>query len=411
MSDRSFLPYARQHLDETDYEAVLGVLKSDLLTQGPAVDALERNLADYLGVGDVVAVANGTAGLHLACLAAGIAQGDAVIVPAFTFAASANCVLYCGATPVFADIEGRTLGLSPASVERAISLARSEGLNPRALIAVHYAGLPCNLPELAALAKSHGLTFVSDACHALGAEHRTTADEPFRKLGSDEPADMSVFSFHAIKHVTTGEGGAVSTGDAGLAKRLRRLRSHGITRDAGDLTRSELAIDPSSGEVNPWYQEMQELGFNYRLSDMAAALGSSQLKRIEAIVARRRAIANEYRAGLSSLPFVTMPPEDNDLATHSYHLFPLRIDFRALGKSRRQVMRELVALGIGTQVHYLPVPFHAYYQDNRDLWLGDEVATTMETYERELSIPMYPRLSDDDVQRVIDALHRVTAGK
>ncbi|HYI07942.1 MAG TPA: UDP-4-amino-4,6-dideoxy-N-acetyl-beta-L-altrosamine transaminase [Thermoanaerobaculia bacterium] len=407
MSDR-YLGYGRQSLDRDDVEAVTKVLASDHLTQGPAVERFEQELAAFVGAAHAVAVSNGTAALHLACLAVGLGPGDAAIVPPLTFAATSNAVLYCGATPIFADVDPRTLCLSPESVEAALQLARAEGLRPRLLMPVHFAGLPASMDGLVRLARKHDLLILEDACHALGAEYRLTPEEPFRRVGSGL-ADISVWSFHPVKHITTGEGGAVTTNDPALAEKVARLRTHGITKATSSLRNRERAFD-ASGQVNRWYHEMQTLGFNYRLPDVNAALGAAQLKRIDAFVARRREIAAFYREELAGVPGIMLPPGDDELRRHSYHLFPLAIDFAALNTTRERFMGELHARGIGSQVHYIPVYWHPYYEDEASRWRRLPCPVAEETYERELSIPMFPAMDDDDCQRVVRALREVAAG-
>lgn len=405
MSDR-YLGYGRQAIDRADVEAVTNALLSDHLTQGPAVEQFEQVLASYAGAPHAVAVTNGTAALHLACLATGIGPGDAAIVPPLTFAATSNAVLYCGATPIFADIDPQTLCLSAESVEAALELARKEGLRPRLLMPVHFAGLPATMSELVPLAKKHGLLIIEDACHALGAEYRLSADQPFQRVGSGL-ADLSIYSFHPVKHVTTGEGGAVTTHDRALYEKLARLRTHGITKVASSLKNAARAADPATGRANRWYHEMQMLGFNYRLPDLNAALGTAQMKRVEAFVARRREIAAYYRQELAGIPGIALPPGDDELRRHSYHLFPIAVDYAQLETTREQFMGELHARKIGSQVHYIPVYWHPYYEENAASWRKVACPVGEEYYERELSIPMFPAMDDEDCARVVQAVREV----
>lgn len=400
-----FIPYGRQAIDEDDVAAVMGVLRGDWLTQGPAVEGFEAALAARLGAGHAVAVSSGTAALHLIYLALGIGPGDAVIVPAITFAATANAVLYTGATPVFADIEHDSYGLDPISAAAAIETARQAGLTPKALAVVHYAGRPANLMALSELALQHGLALVEDACHALGAEYRLSEKDDFVPVGSG--GRIAAWSFHPVKHVATGEGGAVTTDDAALAERVRRLRSHGITKEPTTFTRSDWAYDQVTGELNPWYHEMQDLGYNYRMPDVLAALGASQLGKLDRFVARRREIALRYDEALAAVSHLTLPPGDDALARHSYHLYPIGIDFPALGKGRAAVMNQLRALGIGTQVHYLPVFEHPYYQARPDRWLAVPCPQAARWYQEQLSLPMFPALSDAEVAWVAAGLMQV----
>ncbi len=399
----NFIPYGRQDITDDDIAAVVQTLRSDFLTQGPAVEEFESTFGAYLGAKNVVAVSNGTAGLHIAYLAAGVGKGDAVIVPAITFAATANAVLYCGGTPVFADIDSFSGGISIDSAERAISLAKSKGLRPKVIAPVHFAGRPCDLGAIFQLALKHNLMVIEDACHAFGAEFRLNSSKPFQKIGSSDVTSMAVFSFHPVKHVTTGEGGAVTTSDPKLAKKLYMLRSHGITKDSS----AYLNKDRSQNGLNSWYHEMQLLGLNYRLCDIQAALGSSQVKRAEANIKRRRDIASIYSAELSGIKYLTLPTLDSDVCRHSFHLYPIRIDFKSLGSDRSTFMNKLKELGVGSQVHYIPVNWHPYYEANKDLWFADETPEAAKFYESELSIPMYHSLTGAEQTRVIAALRHL----
>ncbi len=397
MSTEGFLPYGRQQIDADDIAAVVAALQGDYLTQGPAVGRFEAALAGICNASHTVAVANGTAALHLATLALGIGPGDGVVVPAITFAATANAVLYTGATPVFADIDPQSLTLDPASAETAVALARQQGLTVKALYPVHYAGRPAEMKALRALADQHGLTILEDACHALGARYRLDAGQPWQPVGSGL-ADISTWSFHPVKHATTGEGGAVTTEDAALAATVRQLASHGITRDPDKL------LAWSDGPPPPWYMEMQALGYNYRLCDIQAALGASQLAKLPTFVTQRRLLADAYRERLQGLPHVTLPPGDSDTAWHSYHLFALAVDFAAAGTDRATVMRRLHADGIGSQVHYIPVYQHPYYRQNRERWLAVDCPVSERWYGQALSIPLFPAMTVTDVERVVAGL-------
>ncbi len=396
MSD--LIPYGRQTIEDDDIAAVVEVLKSDFLTQGPAVAAFEKAFAHKVGARHAVAVNSGTAALHAAMAALQIGPGDEVIVPAITFTATANCVLFVGGTPVFADVDPRSGLLVPGSAELKITR------RTKALIAVDYAGHPCDYAALKDLAKRHGLVLVCDACHALGAAWQ---GRPVGSIGR-----LNAFSFHPVKHVATGEGGMVTTDDDTLAERLRDFRTHGITRDArkfAGLGGGREGLE----EQGPWYYEMQQLGFNYRMSDINCALGSSQLKKLDRFVARRRAVAERYYGELSRVPHLVLPPSDLHPATaawrHAFHLFPALIDFAALGRKRTQVMSELRAQGVGTQVHYIPVCLQPYYRAKLGLHPG-ACPGAEEFYARELSLPMYPGLSDEEVTRVVAAVRTVLSG-
>lgn len=397
-----FIPYGRQDISDEDISAVVSILKSDYLTQGPAVERFEGALGSYLNAEHTVSVSNGTAGLHIAYLAAGIGKGDAVIVPAITFAATSNAVLYCGATPIFADIDPKNGGMCIKSMTRCIAIAKSAGLNLKVIAPVHYAGRPCEMAPLCDIAKAHKLMIIEDACHALGAEYRLREEDKFQKVGASSFASMSVFSFHPVKHITTGEGGAVTTHDPELARRLRMLRSHGITKSTPEFTNSHRAV--SNGLQNPWYMEMQELGLNYRLCDIQAALGTSQVKRLPNFISRRREIASQYDKAFAGQAHISPAAGDTKFSKHSYHLYPLRINLSALGHSRASFMGALREKGVGTQVHYIPVPWHPYYESHSKLWLSDKIEGATQFYEEELSIPMYSCMTNGDVSRVTDAI-------
>jgi dTDP-4-amino-4,6-dideoxygalactose transaminase len=357
------LPYGRQSIDQADIDAVLGVLQGDWLTQGPAIDAFEAALCEVTGARHAVAFANGTAALHGAAAAAGLGPGQRVAVPALTFSASAACARYVGAEPVVVDIDDATWNIDLDQVPTDVD----------ALVAVHYAGLPV---ELARLGRRPAVV-IEDACHALGAH---TPDGP---VGNCARSDMACFSFHPVKPITTAEGGAVTTNDDVLAEGLRRFRNHGIVR---------------LPEVAPWHYEVRSVGFNYRLSDLQSALGTSQLSRLGALVARRGAIAERYRAGLADLA-VGLPPAPPQGTTHGYHLFPVHV------AERRRVYDGLHAAGIKVQVHYVPLHHHPVYADAEAH--PPTLAVTEHVYAGLLSLPMYPDLADDDVDRVIATLGRL----
>jgi UDP-4-amino-4,6-dideoxy-N-acetyl-beta-L-altrosamine transaminase len=397
--------YGRQWVDESDIEAVINVLRGDFLTQGPAVSAFENTLAEVTGAEHVVAVNSGTAALHLACMAAGLVKGDAAFVPAVTFAATANAVLYTGATPFFVDIEPKTLGLCPIDLERKVLDAKNHGYTPKVVLPVHYAGQPCDIASVQEIARAYNLIVIEDACHALGAKILTP--QGTIPVGSVLDNNMAVLSFHPVKHITTGEGGAVTCSSIVIANNLRMLRSHGITRDSKTFVNRQLAVDPASGNNNSWYHEMQELGFNYRICDIIAALGTSQIKRLGRFVARRREIAMFYAESFSKLSSVTLPPMDAIGHKHSYHLFPIRVNFEKLKKSREGVMAELRSLGVGSQVHYIPVYLHPFYQKNPRAWAGADCANAERYYLDTLSIPMYPLMSNEEVELVVSAVKKV----
>lgn len=375
------IPYGRQTIDEDDIKAVAEALKSDYLTTGPQVKAFEEAFASCVGSRYAVAVSSGTAALHLACLAAGIGPGDEAVVTPMSFAASANCVLYAGARPVFADIEA-TGNIDPASVERKITKAT------KAVIPVHYAGLSCRMKEIYDTAQRHGLVVIEDACHALGGEYRGN------RIGSCIYSHMTVFSFHPVKHLTTGEGGMITTNSGELYQKLVDLRSHGIVREP-----SRFENESPGG----WYYEMQDLGFNYRMSDVQAALGLSQLKKLEKFVARRRAIAERYTRAFRDLPLEL--PGDTPEARHAYHLYAVKLKSEAK-VDRKTVYEKLKEHGILTQVHYIPIHTMPYYRRNLGTGWSDCPAAE-DHYRRVLSLPIYPGLTDEEVERVIQAVRDI----
>ncbi len=380
---KPFLPYGRQTVTEDDIAAVVRVLRGDWLTQGPELRAFEVDLARALGARHAVAFSHGTAALHAAAFAAGVGPGDEVVTSPITFAASANCACYMGGRAVLADVEPAAATLDPGALERTIN-ART-----RAVIPVHYAGQPAQMEAIAAIARRHGACIIEDAAHAVGGTYQG------QRVGAGQYSDMTMMSFHPVKHVTTGEGGAVTTNDAALADKLRRFRNHGMERNA-----ERLSI-PSPG---PWYHEQQELGFNYRLSDIHAALGRSQLQRLGATVERRRELADCYDAKLRDISGLSAAGRLPD-SEHAFHLYVVGIEFEALGVSRAQVMIRLRERGIGTQVHYIPVYRHPYHAAG---WRPEDFPVAEAFYARALSLPMYPAMTETDVDRVVAALREVT---
>lgn len=376
-----YIPYGRQVIDDADIAAVVEVLRGDWLTTGPGVGRFEEAFAAHAGTSHAVAVSNGTAALHLAILAAGIGPGDEVIVPALTFAASANCARYAGAHVVFADVRPDTLTIDAA---HAASLVTPR---TRAIVAVDYAGLPCDLDELLAICDQHRLLLLEDACHAVGAQYKG------RKIGS--VAHLTAFSFHPVKHMTTGEGGLVTTRDAALAERIRRLRNHGI---GTDHRQRELQVT--------WRYDMSALGFNYRLPDIQCALGLSQLGKLDAWLRRRRQLAARYTSALGQLSSIRLPSQPED-RLHAWHLYPIRMLGDDPGKLRQETFTAMRAAGIGVNVHYLPVYLHSYYRDLG--YLEGLCPVSEQAYEGLLSIPMWHGLSDADQERVVRQLHALAS--
>jgi UDP-4-amino-4,6-dideoxy-N-acetyl-beta-L-altrosamine transaminase len=367
-----FIPYGRQTISKSDVAVVLKVLQSNFITQGPQISSFERIVADYVGVAYGVAFSSGTAALHAACWAAGVTEGDEVITTPLTFAASANCILYCGGIPVFADIKYNVPLIDPVEIVKKISK------RTKALIPVDYSGIPADYEELNQLAKKNNLTVIADAAHSLGGTYKNN------KVG--QLADMTVFSFHPVKTITTGEGGMVVTNNKKFYDRLVLFRTHGITKNKELL---------STQQNVKWYYEMQDLGYNYRLTDFQAALGISQFKRLDKFIKKRQFIADIYLAQLKNLvglDLISVPKN----RTCAWHLFPILIN----QKKRDQIFNLFHKAGIGVQVHYIPVHMHPYYRDRFRYKQGD--FPNAETFfERELSIPIFPKLTNSEIRYVI----------
>lgn len=395
-SNRRPLPYGRHEIGDDDIAAVTAVLRSDFLTTGPAVPAFEQALAERTQAAHAVACANGTAGLHLAALALGIGPGDAVVVPTLTFLATANAIRLAGAEVVFADVDSRTGLMAPHHLEEALS--RTDSLRPRAVFPVHLTGQCVDMEAVAEVARRHDLFIVEDACHALGSHQR--GQQGMAATGACAHSDMAVFSFHPVKTAAMGEGGAVTCADSQLARRLNRLRSHGMTREESEFSIKEQAFD-TDGSANPWYYEMPEVGLNYRASDIACALGTSQLGKLDRFLATRAGLVTAYDAALAPLaPFMTPLPRV-PWCDPAWHIYVVHLDFQALGKSRRTVMQTLKEQGIGTQVHYLPVHRQPYY---RDRYGSPELAGADSYYQSCLTLPLFVGMDEDDVDRVVSAL-------
>lgn len=395
MPAERFLPYGRQSVDESDIAAVVDVLRSDWLTTGPAVEAFETAFAEQVEADAAVTCANGTAALHLAAMALGLGPDDVVIVPAITFLATANAARYVGAEVIFADVDPETGLMMPDHLEEALSRAPTD--RTKAVFPVHLNGQVGDPAEMCALARRHGLHIVEDACHALGS--RYVSDGMQYTVGGCAHADLATFSFHPVKAIATGEGGMVSGNDPDLVSRVKVLRSHGMTREPGAFRNVGLAFD--GAEPNPWYYEMSEPGYNYRLSDIQCALGLSQLRRLEAIERERSARVQHYLDRLKPLDPTVKPVAHNPGCAANWHLFVVLIGFEDLGISRRRLMTQLAERGVGSQVHYIPLYRQPYYEERYGLRL---LSGAENYYARCLSLPLFPDMSMDDVDHVCDAL-------
>lgn len=384
------IPYGHQDISEDDINAVVEVLRSDFITQGPVVPAFEGAVANYCGCQHAVATNSATAALHLACLALDVGPGDCVWTSPITFVASANAALYCGARVDFVDIDPRTYNLSPDRLEEKLRQADIAGALPKVIIPVHLAGQSCDMAPIKRLADRYGVRLIEDASHAIGGRYH---GDP---VGSCKFSDIAVFSFHPVKIVTTGEGGIATTNDPGLAERLRLDRSHGITRD------SALMQSTSHG---PWYYEQVRLGFNYRMTDIAAALGRSQLARLNELVDRRHEIAAAYDEAFAGLP-LTVPWRQPETRS-SFHLYIVRLDLARIRRSHRAIFESLRAKGIGVNLHYIPVYKQPWY---RDLGFPEAYCPEAEAYYGDaISLPIFPGLTKAEQQRVIDVLSREVA--
>ncbi len=379
------IPYGRQSISQADIDAVVAVLQSDFLTQGPAIERFEQAMASTCQAAYGVAVSNATAALHIACLALDLGPGDLLWTSPNTFVASANCALYCGASVDFVDIDPHTLNLDVARLASKLAEAERRGCLPKIVVPVAFAGQSCDMAAVQQLAQHYGFKVIEDASHAVGASYAG------RPVGCGDYADITVFSFHPVKIITTGEGGLLTTQSGELAERLRRLRSHGITRDPALMTQ------PSDG---PWYYQQLELGYNYRMTDIQAALGLSQLTRLHAFVARRRELAARYDQLLKDLP-VTLPVAQHG-AESAWHLYPVRLQLERLQGDHASIFTALREAGIGVNLHYIPVHVQPYYQQ-RGFATGD--FPEAERYYREaVSLPLYADMSDEQQNQVVQAL-------
>lgn len=384
------IPYGRQDISEADIQAVVDVLRSNFLTQGPVVPVFEKSVADYCGTQHAVAVNSATSALHIACLALGVGPNDMVWTTPVTFVASANCALYCGAQIDFVDIDPRTYNMSMERLSEKLARTEKIGKLPKVVIPVHLCGQPCDMAGIHVLSQRYGFKIIEDASHAIGGQYR---NEP---IGNCRYSDITVFSFHPVKIITAGEGGMALTNDEQLAKRMKLLRSHGITSTAADMT-------PRPPE-ELWYYQQIALGFNYRMTDIHAALGLSQMQRLDEFVAKRHAIARRYEELLAELPVTT--PWQHSNSYSGFHLYVIRLKLGEISKTQREVFVALSAAGIGINLHYIPVYRQPYYEQ-----LGFKAGHCPEAeqyYAEAVSIPMYPGLTEVQQDRVVAALREVT---
>lgn len=379
------IPYGRQDIQQEDIDAVLGVLQSDFLTQGPMVPCFEQAIADKVGANHALAVNSATSALHIACLSLGLGKGDWLWTTPVTFVASANCGLYCGARVDFVDIDPRTYNLCPQALERKLQQAEREGRLPKILVAVHLCGQPCEMQPIHALGQRYGFRIIEDASHAIGGKYQG------EYIGNGRYSDITIFSFHPVKIVTTAEGGMALTNDERIARRMDLLRSHGITRDPAKMTHET---------DGPWYYQQIDLGYNYRMTELQAALGVSQLERLDGYVAKRNALADDYDAALTGLPLTT--PYQHPDSYSARHLYVIRLWLDKITGTHRQVFEQLRERGIGVNLHYIPVHTQPYYQK-----LGFEPGDFPESeayYVEAISLPLFPTMSKDQQAEVITAL-------
>ena len=383
------ISYGKQSIDQDDIDSVVKVLKGDWLTQGPAVETFENHLQNYFGAKHTCAVANGTAALHLTGMALGWQPGDIVITTSITFLATANCIAYAGATPDFVDIDPVTYTIDPNLVEEKVKFYQSKGKKVKAIIGVDYAGHPCDWKSLRTIADKYDVQLVNDNCHALGASY--FGDKQY----AVKYADVVTQSYHPVKHITTGEGGAVLTNNSEIDEKVRCLRTHGMTKNPNQLKKND----------GPWYYEMHDVGYNYRITDFQCALGSSQLTKLDHYIQKRRGIAKKYDESLSSVNSLKIPEAHNSVG-HAYHLYPLQIDFEKLSLTKPDFFQKMKQAGINLQVHYIPVHLQPFYISNYGFTLGD-YPISENFYEREISLPIYFILTQKEQNFVIESLLKV----
>ncbi len=384
------IPYAKQNISEQDIEAVSRVLRSDFITQGPVVVEFEKAIAQYCDAKYAIAVSSGTAALHLACLALEVGKNDIVWTSPNTFVASANCALYCGAQIDFVDIEPGTYNISIEALEQKLSIARQKGKSPRVVIAVHFSGQSCDMQAIYKLSQEYGFKIIEDAAHALGGEYQN------QKIGYCQFSDISIFSLHPAKMITAGEGGLLLTNNKSLIDKATLLRTHGITRDSSLIQGEKHGI---------WYYQQLELGYNYRITDIQAALGLSQLQRLDEFVSRRRQIAERYNQLLSALPLTI--PQQNEACQSSWHLYVIRLQLNKLNKNRKKIFDELRKNNIGVHVHYIPVHTQPFFKNMG--FKEQDFPESIAYYQQAITLPMYVDLSDEMVDYIASTLSEILA--
>lgn len=379
-----YIPYGKQYIDKDDIKAVIDVLESDYLTQGPKVTDFEKKICEYTGAKFCVAVSNGTAALHIAVKSLGIEVGMEGITSPITFVASSNCMLYNNLKPLFADIDSKTYCINPSKIEERITS------NTKLIIPVHFAGHPCDMNKIQDIARKHDLYVIEDAAHAIGSKYSDGS-----KVGNCKYSDMTIFSFHPVKTMTTGEGGAITTNDPKLYKKLKLLVTHGITKEKSEFK------NYTSEPIGPWYYEMQTVGFNYRITDLQCALGISQLKKVNSFIKKRREIVEKYNDAFNNINEIIVPYEDERFFS-AYHLYV--VQFKQL--DRLTVFNELKKSNIGVNVHYIPVHFQPFYKENFDFKKGDHPIAEA-YYKRAVTLPLFPRMKDSDVEYVIQTIYKI----